>query len=137
MKRTGWLGIFVPAFVVVPGIFPLIGDWLVKMGLISLPSYVNPEIFNRFLVLFYVVEVPKFLLLFLYAKKVILFVFLGAIIPWVVFFLLSMMIPIPTIEEELLARAIFKYCTPFILVFGALDGLLFWITLQLVRKSQD
>jgi hypothetical protein len=131
--RYVWL---VGGVLLVPGFLPFVADYLVRSGLMGLPVYVNPRIFYRLMMIFYVVDVPLFFFLCLRGNRLVWFALFGAAAPLIALLLVSIANPISTLEDEQLVREVFAYCVWFIVPFGVVDGLLFWLITRAMRRAR-
>jgi hypothetical protein len=131
--RYAWL---VGSLLLVPGFLPFVADYFVRSGLMGLPVYVNPRIFYSLAIIFYVVDVPLFFFLCLRGNRLVWFALFGAVAPLIALLLVSIANPIPTLEDDQLAREVFAYCVWFIVPFGVVDGLLFWLIGRAMRKAR-
>ena len=119
------------ALLVGPGLLPYLFDLLVTTGRISVIDSVNPKIFAFILILEYFVCVPSFALLFILKRRAHWFPIAGALLSLIAFWILPDVItPAITREDEEIAKRIFLFCAPYVLLFGGFAGALLAVAIS-------
>jgi hypothetical protein len=128
-------GVFIALIVL--GVLPLFSDFLVAHGYLFVPVLINKKIFLVLFYLFYLIDFPLFILCFLLKLNGKYFVVLGALAPFLALIILSIIVPISDVPGEQLANSVIKYCSWFVLAFGAFDGFVIWKVWDFLRNRRE
>jgi hypothetical protein len=111
--------------VIAPGFLPIAVHLLVSSNLLNLPSYMNRSIFLIFAGILYFVCIPLLLVLKQKGASFKGYLAAGAIVPILVFGLLSLLRPIPDLDDEQFMSLIVPFSASCLGLMGASASLIF------------